>query len=199
MAELLCAQHCCAHACAVEFRNSLEAKLGVELPGTLVFDYPSISAIARHVSTLLAPVARLMHVAASGGDAFLSTLLDSSAVDAPGVYDLFTGSGTGSLAVDVATVVTRQPAGIMTGGDPTRHVLAMLEYHSLLQSQHALTFDTSACCSRDALAPVGLARYDVDRLSEPLVGGLPYRFTSMLQASHLGCFGLDGCHTRSMT
>ena len=38
-------------------------------------------------------------------------------------------------------------------------------------------------CSRDALAPVGLARWDVDRLSAALVGGLPYRFTSMLQAS----------------
>jgi hypothetical protein len=41
------------------------------------------------------------------------------------------------------------------------------------------------CLSRslDALAPVGLSRYDVDRLSAPLVGGLPFRFTSMLQAS----------------
>ena len=38
-------------------------------------------------------------------------------------------------------------------------------------------------CSRDALAPVGLARWDVDRLSAALVGGLPYRFTSMMQAS----------------
>jgi hypothetical protein len=38
-------------------------------------------------------------------------------------------------------------------------------------------------CSHDALAPVGLARWDVDRLYAALVGGLPYRLTSMLQAS----------------
>jgi acyl carrier protein len=31
---------------AVELRNSLEASLGLQLPGTLMFDYPSISAIS---------------------------------------------------------------------------------------------------------------------------------------------------------
>jgi acyl carrier protein len=34
---------------AVELRNSLEAALGVSLPTTLVFDYPSASAIASYV------------------------------------------------------------------------------------------------------------------------------------------------------
>ena len=34
---------------AVELRNSLEAALGVSLPGTLVFDYPSIEAITMHL------------------------------------------------------------------------------------------------------------------------------------------------------
>ena len=48
-------------------------------------------------------------------------------------------------------------------------------------------------CSRDALAPVGLARWDVDRLSAALVGGLPYRFTSMLQASCLAGCSSSGC------
>ena len=31
---------------AVEFKNDLEGKFGVELPGTLVFDYPSSASIA---------------------------------------------------------------------------------------------------------------------------------------------------------
>jgi acyl carrier protein len=31
---------------AVELRNSLEGSLQLQLPGTLVFDYPSVSAIA---------------------------------------------------------------------------------------------------------------------------------------------------------
>lgn len=44
-------------------------------------------------------------------------------------------------------------------------------------------FPTEILCSRDALAPVPAARWDLDRLSPALVGGLPYRFVSMLQAS----------------
>ena len=35
---------------SVEFRNSLEARLGLELPSTLVFDYPSVNAIAQFVA-----------------------------------------------------------------------------------------------------------------------------------------------------
>lgn len=37
---------------AVEFRNDLESKFGIELPGTLVFDYPTSSSIAAFISTL---------------------------------------------------------------------------------------------------------------------------------------------------
>ena len=38
---------------AVELKNSLEGRLGLQLPGTLVFDYPSAAAIAGYVETLL--------------------------------------------------------------------------------------------------------------------------------------------------
>ena len=38
---------------AVELRNSLESVLGVALPGTLVFDYPSISAIVTYTVPVL--------------------------------------------------------------------------------------------------------------------------------------------------
>jgi acyl carrier protein len=40
---------------SVELRNSLEAKLGVELPTTLVFDYPSIAALAGFLATKVQP------------------------------------------------------------------------------------------------------------------------------------------------
>ena len=38
---------------AVELRNSLESRLGLQLPGTLVFDYPTAAAIAGYVETQL--------------------------------------------------------------------------------------------------------------------------------------------------
>lgn len=108
---------------AVEFRNSLEAKLGVELPSTLVFDYPSVAAIAAHVATLL-PKAELPDtgaVTASDAD-FFSFVLDAPS-DVPYPPALASGGTGGSrdvVAVGVAAVVTRQPAGIMAAGNPTR-------------------------------------------------------------------------------
>ncbi len=38
---------------AVELKNSLESRLGLQLPGTLVFDYPTAAAIAGYVETQL--------------------------------------------------------------------------------------------------------------------------------------------------
>ena len=42
---------------SVELTNALQRKLGVQLPSTLVFDYPTIDAIAHFASTLLQPTA----------------------------------------------------------------------------------------------------------------------------------------------
>lgn len=36
---------------SVELRNSLEGRMGVQLPSTLVFDYPSISALVTYLAT----------------------------------------------------------------------------------------------------------------------------------------------------
>ena len=51
------------HACltgldslgAVELKNALESRTGLQLPGTLIFDYPTISALVAHLTELLGP------------------------------------------------------------------------------------------------------------------------------------------------
>ena len=40
---------------AVELRNSVSAKFGVELPATVTFDHPSVVALAEYVAAKVAP------------------------------------------------------------------------------------------------------------------------------------------------
>ena len=40
---------------AVELRNKLEASLGIELPATITFDYPTTSALASFLATRMSP------------------------------------------------------------------------------------------------------------------------------------------------
>lgn len=40
---------------SVELRNSLASQFAVELPATVTLDYPSISALAGYIASLLAP------------------------------------------------------------------------------------------------------------------------------------------------
>ena len=52
----MCVLNCmCCSTGAVELRNSLASKLDAELPATLTFDYPSISALATFLATQSSP------------------------------------------------------------------------------------------------------------------------------------------------
>lgn len=88
---------------AVELRNSLEGRLGLQLPGTLVFDYPTVAALAGYLASRLEPAAV---GAASTATADLDLFL-------PGGSDgLLSGSGArGSFSrhLAVASLATRSP------------------------------------------------------------------------------------------
>ncbi len=67
---------------AVELSNGIATALGLQLPGTLVFDYPSVRTMAVHVQGLMAPAGAPVpaHVTAasliaSPSDAHASELL----------------------------------------------------------------------------------------------------------------------------
>ena len=54
---------------SVELRNSLEGKLGLELPTTLVFDYPTMAAMAGFLASKVQPGAGLSELAAAADSA----------------------------------------------------------------------------------------------------------------------------------
>ena len=54
---------------AVELSNAVSGAVGLRLPGTLVFDYPCVTALAAHVHSLLTPSLAVELPAASGQQA----------------------------------------------------------------------------------------------------------------------------------
>lgn len=62
---------------AVELRNSLSKQFGLELPATLTFDYPTISAITGFVMETIAPA--VIHTQGPGVEAFGSAIVASGA------------------------------------------------------------------------------------------------------------------------
>ena len=87
---------------AVEMRNSLEARLGLELPSTLVFDYPTIAAIAAFVSDSLA----------IGTEEQDSGMPDAGLSPAAVLTAIGSSPGAGTLLA-VSGMASRSPAGVL--------------------------------------------------------------------------------------
>ena len=80
---------------AVEMANSVNQKLGLTLPATLVYDYPSVSALSEHIVTSL-----------GSGGAHDSTVLDDTAIRQPASHSAPTPSSARPLRL---TRVARLP------------------------------------------------------------------------------------------
>lgn len=96
---------------AVELSSSLSTALGLQLPSTLAFDYPSVAAMAQHIHSLMAPQGQGGQLAATGAMDLGTTAL----VPASLPLDVRT-QPTGGLLVSLQQAA-RLPAGSAGSGD----------------------------------------------------------------------------------
>ena len=81
---------------AVEFKNAAESRLGVSLPVTAVFDYPTLSSLAGYIHSQLGPASgapegavesEVSPTAASASSAPWTSILGASGRASPGLFD----------------------------------------------------------------------------------------------------------------
>ena len=101
---------------AVELRNSLEARLGLQLPGTLVFDYPTAAALREYIASRFVAAARRTAAAASPADMFSAGGVE--AMQAGGV-----AASGGRAALEVAALSSRTAKARLGGGSPHSRIV----------------------------------------------------------------------------
>lgn len=130
--------------CAVELRNALEKRAGIELPSTLVFDYPTVAALAAFLASKVAAsqAADGSAGAGAGSDAGSDGWL----------------SDEGSLGSMELALLDAAPQLRLVGAS---EVAARSSGDALLRPQPS-----------DQSRPIPVERWDVEAQAE-LVGGLP--------------------------
>jgi acyl carrier protein len=152
---------------AVELRNALEGALGLSLPGTLVFDYPTLSAMTTYLSSKLVD----SHQHARFKDA--DDLVSESVSTASGEQSLSPINAVSDRYLDVKS-------GLCVG------VVAM-------SAQLPQSCDLGNLEAIDTVTPVPYSRWDVDWASRS-VGEQQVSFGSFLQevaAFDAAAFGLS--------
>ena len=138
---------------AVELRNALQRRAGVELPGTLVFDYPTITSLATFIGGRMTGPATDVYAEASDDDSSQDGFTDEDASMSSSLWSSLAEYETYTpRIVAVSELVARSPENALASIAPT-----------------------------DALKRVPLSRWDLDRVVE-LNGGLPAQFGGWLSA-----------------
>ena len=156
----------------VELRNTLEGKFGLQLPATLVFDYPSVNALADLLYPKLA-----VATAAAAAEQQLEVIHQHDSDHALMPATALTvvpeqGASSSAALVAVTTIVTRSPqdaVGSLTG--------------------------------TDAVAKIPLERWDIDMSFGSGSSGLPSRFGAFLSkvdAFDASLFGLGSAEATLM-
>ncbi len=133
---------------AVELRNALEGRLGLQLPGTLVFDYPTIGAVSSFISEQLGATAGI-----------------------PACYheDDNDQHDTSPLASQIIpTGMAMQPKGTTVSTHPSSSMVVAIIGLSTRSPKDAIIHSPqqpqSQALAMDSISPVPLSRWDVDRL-----------------------------------
>jgi hypothetical protein len=147
---------------AVEFRSSLEARLSLQLPPTLVFDYPSLSAIVGYLDTTLA--------AQQGSYAETDQQTASTA--------------TPAFSAAPSTGPALQLAGAQAATMP---VIAILATHGRFPEPDVAAAAASKglagrVCLRDGISVVPVERYDVEM---QLTEDMPARFGGFIPGAQV--------------
>jgi acyl carrier protein len=146
---------------AVELRNGLEARFGLQLPGTLVFDYPTIGALATYL----------------GGR-----------VQGPGPAAEPSGEGgSGSSAGSPVPQLAAPGRGLAVGGGPAAGAGALV---SVASAAYRVARDVwSEGFLADATAATPLERWDAGAApASALFSGLPVRCARACRAVLISCW-----------
>ncbi len=114
------------NSCLVARLLSLQSKLDVELPATLAYDYPSVSAIASYVQSILAPLPEPFSDAAQADTSALIPATVSRARRLPAAAPAVSGVSAQPSVVGIMALASRTAAGncvfSLEGVDATRRV-----------------------------------------------------------------------------
>lgn len=99
----------CADAGAVDLRNALASRFGVNLTATVVYDHPTIAALSKHIAGLLVAAQPKQATAAASPDANVDSQRQAAAEFAR--LPVVRGRSSRMITSDIVGIACRYPGG----------------------------------------------------------------------------------------